>query len=43
MHLIELFLNKGADIEARDKLLKTPLHYACEYGHTLVVKTLMEN
>ena len=33
MHLIELFLNKGADIEARDKLLKTPLHYACENGH----------
>ena len=43
MHLIELFLNKGADVEARDKLLKTPLHYACENGHALVVKTLMEN
>ena len=30
-------------MEARDKLLKTPLHYACENGHALIVKTLMEN
>ena len=43
MHLIDLFLNKRADVEARDKLLKTPLHYACENGHALVVKKLMEN
>ena len=42
-HLIEFFLNKNANIEARDKLLKTPLHYACEGGHTEVVKILMDH
>ena len=41
--MIEFFLNKGANIEARDKMLKTPLHYACEIGNTLAVKLLMEN
>ena len=43
LHLVEFLLNKGANIEARDKLLKTPLHYACESGKSLVVKTLMDN
>lgn len=32
LYLVEQFLNKGANHEARDKLLKTPLHYACENG-----------
>ena len=41
-HLIKFFLDREANIEARDKLLKTPLHYACEFGHTLVVKELLE-
>jgi|TARA_B110000285_G_C15026311_1_gene564342 ankyrin repeat protein len=35
-------LDRNANIEARDKLLKTSLHYACEGGHALVVKELME-
>mmetsp|Transcript_5802 Transcript_5802/g.9267 ORF Transcript_5802/g.9267 Transcript_5802/m.9267 type:complete len:111 (+) Transcript_5802:568-900(+) len=43
LHLVEFFLNKGANLEARDKLLKTPLHYACENGHALAVKILMAN
>ena len=43
VHLVEFLLQKGAEIEARDKLLKTPLHYACENGHALVVKMLMDN
>ena len=44
LHLVEFLLNKGANIEARDKLLKTPLHYACENGHNLmVVKMLLDN
>ena len=42
LHMVEFFINKDANIEARDKLLKTPLHYACEYGRTLVVKNLMD-
>lgn len=41
-HLVKFFLDREANIEARDKLLKTPLHYACEFGHTLVVKELLE-
>jgi len=41
--LVEFLLNKGANIEARDKLLKTSLHYACENGHLLVVKMLLDN
>ena len=43
LHLVEFLLNKGANIEARDKLLKTSLHYACENGHLLVVKMLLDN
>jgi ankyrin repeat protein len=43
MHLVEFFLNKGANVEARDKLLRTPLHYACEFGHALVAKKLMDH
>ena len=31
-HLVKFFIQKGADIGARDRLLKTPLHYACENG-----------
>ena len=27
---------------ARDRLLKTPLHYACEIGDAFLVKLLME-
>jgi hypothetical protein len=43
LHLVEFFLNKGANVEARDKMLKTPLHYACEMSHILVVKMLIDN
>ena len=32
--LVEYFLERGADVDARDRLLKTPLHYACEAGYT---------
>lgn len=39
--LVEFFINKGANLDARDKLLKTPLHYACEFGQTKVVDILL--
>lgn len=32
--MIEFCLNRGVAVDARDKLLKTPLMYACEYGKT---------
>jgi hypothetical protein len=31
-HLVKFFIQKGADCGARDRLLKTPLHYSCENG-----------
>ena len=40
--IVKFFLDRNANVEARDKLLKTSLHYACEGGHALVVKELME-
>ena len=40
--LVEFFLNKEANVDARDKLLKTPLHYACEHGKTNIVNTLIK-
>jgi len=41
--LIEFLINKGIEVSSRDKLLKTPLHYACEMGHTHAVKMLMDS
>ena len=36
-------INKGRGLEERDRENhKTPLHYACEYGHTEVAMALME-
>ena len=41
--MCEFLLNKGAKIDARDKLLRTPLHLACQAGHATVTKLLLEN
>ena len=40
--LVEFFINKDANFDARDKLLKTPLHYACEFGRTKIVNMLLK-
>jgi ankyrin repeat protein len=40
--LISYFLANGAEVDARDKLLKTPLHYACENGYFDAVKCLLD-
>jgi ankyrin repeat protein len=42
--LINYFLDpkRGAEIDARDKLLKTPLHYACECGYFDAVECLLK-
>ena len=38
---VKLLISKGADVNAKDKLLRTALHYACEKGHTEVAKLLI--
>ena len=41
--LTEYLLNKGAKVDARDKMLKTPLHIACLKGYSILVRLLIEN
>jgi ankyrin repeat protein len=36
-------IGKGAAIDGRDRLLKTPLHLACQGGHLPIVKILMDH
>ena len=35
-------MESGADIDARDNDQSTPLHWACEYGHTEVAMALIK-
>ena len=39
---VERLLSAGADVEARDELSQTLLHYACWGGHPDVVRMLIE-
>lgn len=36
-----MLLNKGLSVHARDKLLKTPLHWAAQEGHEVAIETLV--
>ena len=38
--MVELLLDKGADIKAKTDTESTPLHYASEWGHVDVAKLL---
>lgn len=42
-HLVEFLLLKNAKVDARDKMLKTPLHIACLKGYSMIVRLLVEN
>jgi len=37
----ELLLNNGALINAQDRSLRTPLHYACMFGHFSSIRSLL--
>ena len=39
---MKLLLEKGADLESRNRWVKRPLSYAAEHGHKAVVKLLLE-
>ena len=41
--LVEYLINKGAKVDARDKMLKTPLHIACLKGYSIIVRLLIQN
>jgi ankyrin repeat protein len=40
--VVELLLEKGADVESKDRLGRTPLLCAAINGHEAVVKLLLE-
>lgn len=42
VNLVELLLNRGADVHAKDKGGLVPLHNACSFGHVEVVKLLLK-
>jgi len=41
--IVELLLEKGADVNIRNEGGSTPLHWAARNGHTKVMKILLEN
>ena len=40
--VVKHFLEVGADIDAQDRVKRTPLHWASSYGHTNMVRFLLE-
>ena len=42
IHLVQLLLASGADFEMKNDNGDSPLHIACGWGHTGVVKALLE-
>ena len=40
--VVKHFLEVGADIDAQDRVKRTPLHWASYYGHTNMVRFLLE-
>jgi ankyrin repeat protein len=40
--VVKLLLDKGADLQSKDKYGRTPLSWAAEKGHEAVVKLLLK-
>jgi ankyrin repeat protein len=40
--LVNELRSRGGDVNAQDSFLNAPIHYATEYGHTEIVKYLLE-
>lgn len=43
LKIVELLLEKGADVNIRNEGGETPLHYAAHNGHTQMMKILLKN
>ena len=41
--ITEILIKKGADVNALDRSMRTPLHYACDHGIIEYVKLLHKN
>ena len=42
LQIVELLLQHGANVDARDKNQYTPLHFAAQYGQIEVAKLLLD-
>ncbi|KJE88406.1 hypothetical protein CAOG_000065 [Capsaspora owczarzaki ATCC 30864] len=42
LNVVEVLLARSADANARDKVYRTPLHYACQYGFLDIAKALVD-
>ena len=41
--MVEFLVGKGARVDVKDKLLRTPLHIACTKSYPTIVRFLLEN
>jgi hypothetical protein len=40
--LVDLLINRGADVDARNHRQDTPLHWACQFGDRVIVQRLIQ-
>ena len=40
--IVQCLIEKGANIEAKNEIQRTPLHFACSKGHLPIVQYLIE-
>ena len=43
LDICRLLIDKGAQVEARNRYDRTPLHYAARYGHVEIVRLLCDH